>query len=259
MSQKKSIKSTPFDSPRSLFNSSTSSEFSKAKDLLVIDIGGHNVKVYCSEVNDVKKIPSGKDFTPKKLIEAVQRDVLNKKYSKIAIGFPGPVKENKPIEEPKHLGLGWKNYDFTAAFGLPCKVINDAALQALGSYWGGAMLFLGLGTGLGSALIIKGTLQPLELQACPYRKGKTVEDYVSTEGLKELGHRKWNRHVLQVIELFRYMLQVDYVVVGGGNSKFLNDLPSNTFLGSNQFAFLGGIRLWEGIPKEFCSNMFFSS
>lgn len=217
---------------------------------LVLDVGGHHVKVYASGHPEPREIPTGPKFTPQMLVREVRRLASDWAYSRVAIGYPGPVCEGRPDEEPLHLGPGWTSFDFARGFAVPVRIVNDAAMQALGSYRGGDMLFLGLGTGLGSALIVEGVLQPLQLEAVPYRKGKTVEDYVGEAGLERLGHKKWRGHVRRVVVLLRYIVQADYVVVGGGNARLLKRLPPHCFPGENSLAFSGGLRLWEGIPRE---------
>jgi polyphosphate glucokinase len=170
-------------------------------------------------------------------------------FDSVSIGYPGPVLRGKPVAEPHNMGAGWVGFDFEAGFGRPVKVLNDAALQALGSYDGGRMLFLGLGTGLGSAMIVDGILEPMELGHLPYRKG-TFEDYVGIRGLDRLGKKKWRRHVAIVVEQLVAALQADYVVLGGGNVKKLKELPPKCREGDNDNAFLGGFRLWEQDPGK---------
>ncbi len=227
---------------------------SQPEKTLVLDVGGHHVKVYASGHPSPREIPTGPKFTPEMLVREVRRLTPDWSYCRVAIGYPGPVCEGRPAEEPRHLGPGWTSFDFEKGFGFPVRIVNDAAMQALGSYRGGDMLFLGLGTGLGSALIIEGVLQPLQLESVPYRKGKTVEEYVGEAGLERLGHRKWRAHVRCVVALLRYIVQADYVVLGGGNSRLLKKLPPHCFPGENAFAFAGGLRLWEGLPRELCGK-----
>ena len=166
-------------------------------------------------------------------------------YNRIALGYPGPIINGRPLREPHNLGGGWMNFNFSKAFGCPVKIINDAAMQALGSYEGGRMLFLGLGTGLGSAMMVDGVLQPMELAHLLYKKGKTYEDYLGLRGLERLGKKKWRNHVAKVVELLKAALDADYVVIGGGNSKKLKTMPEGARLGANENAFLGGFRLWK--------------
>lgn len=211
---------------------------------LVIDIGGTNVKVLGPRRDDVIKIPSGKTMTPRKMVKEVRQALGATKYSRISIGYPGPVIAGRPVCEPHNLAEGWVGFNFAKTFGRPVKLINDAALQALGSYNGGRMLFLGLGTGLGSALIIDGTVEPMELAHLPYKKGRTYEDYVGARGLLRLGKKKWRGHVLEVVDQLKAAVQADYVVLGGGNARLIHELPSTVRLGQNSNAFLGGQRLW---------------
>src|SRR5271154_4842048 len=211
---------------------------------LVIDVGGTNIKILGPGPNDVTKIPSGSQMTARKMIREVLSVIRARKPSAISIGFPGPVAHGMPVAEPHNLGRGWVGVDFAKAFGCPVKVINDAALQALGSYEGGRMLFLGLGTGLGSALIVDGMVEPMELAHLPFRKS-TFEDYVGERGLKRLGKKRWRRRVAEVVETFSAALLPTDVVIGGGNVKKLKELPPNTRAGDNDNAFTGGFRLWE--------------
>jgi len=172
------------------------------------------------------------------------------KYTAIAMGYPGPVRHGKLLAEPHNLAPGWLAMDFDKAFQCPVRILNDAAMQALGSYDGGRMMFLGLGTGLGSALVIEGVLQPMELAHLPYRKGKTFEDYVGLRGLERLGKPKWRKHVYLVIDCLRKALEADYVVLGGGNARLLKELPDGVRLGANENAFTGGFRLWNEYPQR---------
>jgi predicted NBD/HSP70 family sugar kinase len=213
--------------------------------ILVIDIGGKHIKVLASGHKEPVKIPSGKKMTPKEMVRDVRKAVAGWKYNAVSIGYPGAVLHGKPVSEPRNLGSGWVGFKFRKAFGRPVKVINDAAMQALGSYKGGRMLFLGLGTGLGSALIVDRILEPMELAHLPYKKGRTYEDYVGNAGLKRLGKKKWRRNVADVVARLRTALEVDDVVVGGGNAKLLHKLPTGVRLGKNANAFTGGFRLWK--------------
>ena len=213
--------------------------------VLTIDIGGTHVKVLATGRKKHLQIDSGPTMTPKKMIAAVRAATAGWKYEAVSIGYPGAVVHGHPVAEPHNLGRGWVGFDFRKAFGRPVKVINDAAMQALGSYRGGRMLFLGLGTGLGSALIVDGVLEPMELAHLPYKNGRTYEDYVGLAGLKRLGKKKWRRHVADVVAQLEKALQADYVVLGGGNAKLLNRLPPGTRLGDNANAFIGGFRLWQ--------------
>jgi polyphosphate glucokinase len=214
-------------------------------DILAIDIGGTNVKLLATGQTEPRKFPSGKTLTPQQMVDGVLAATQDWKYEAITIGYPGPVVHGRPLLEPKNLARGWVNYDFVAKLGKPTKMINDAAMQALGSYDGGRMLFLGLGTGLGTTFIIDKTIAPMELAHLPYRKAHTFEDYVGERGLLKLGRRKWERAVHDVTARLKAALVADYVVIGGGNSKKLEELPPGCRLGSNALAFLGGFRLWH--------------
>jgi polyphosphate glucokinase len=216
-----------------------------ALKILTIDVGGTHVKVLATGHKTPVEIPSGASMTPRKMVRAVQKAAANWEYAAISIGYPGPVVHGKPIAEPHNLGHGWVGFDFKKAFGCPVKLINDAAMQALGHYEGGRMLFLGLGTGLGSAVISDGILSPMELAHLPYKKGRTYEDYLGIRGLVRLGKKKWRRAVFDVVKRLKTAIEADYVVLGGGNSKLLKKLPPDTRLGDNSYAFRGGFRLWK--------------
>jgi len=213
--------------------------------ILVLDVGGAHIKALVSGHNKTVKIPSGPHMTPAQMVTAVRAATTQWKYDAVSIGYPGPVTRGHPTHEPYNLGRGWVGFNFRKAFGRPTKIVNDAAMQALGSYQGGQMLFLGLGTGLGSALIVDNVLAPMELAHLPYRKGRSYEDYVGQAGLKRHGKKKWRRHVNNVIGLLRAALQADYVVLGGGNVRLIKTLPPRTRLGKNSHAFIGGYRLWD--------------
>lgn len=213
--------------------------------VLVIDIGGTHVKLIATGRRKPLILTSGPTLTPKSMVAAARQATADWKYEAVSIGYPGPVVHCHPICEPHNLGRGWVGFDFKKAFGRTVKVINDAAMQALGSYEGGRMLFFGLGTGLGSALIIDGALEPMELAHLPYKKGRTYEDYVGLAGLKRLGKKRWRRHVDAVVKQLKTALQAEYVVVGGGNARLLKALPRGTRLGDNANAFRGGYRLWR--------------
>jgi polyphosphate glucokinase len=215
-----------------------------AKKVLVVDVGGTHVKVYATGHRPAK-IDSGPAMTPKKMVEAVLRVVNGWQYDVVSLGYAGPVLDGKPLRDPANLGLGWVGFDFQKAFGCPVRIINDAAMQALGSYRGGRMLFLGLGTGLGSALIIDGALEPMELAHLPYKHEKTFEDYVGAAALKRRGKKKWIKDLFEVVAQLKNALQVEYVVLGGGNSRKITTLPPNTYLGDNENAREGGLRLWS--------------
>ena len=214
--------------------------------ILVIDVGGTHVKVLATGEREERKIDSGPKMTPAQMVKDVKQVTSGGKYDVISIGYPGPAVQGRPLHEPCNLGKGWVGFHFSHAFGHPVKLVNDAAMQALGSYRGGRMLFLGLGTGLGSAMIVDGTLQPLELAHLPYKKGRTYEDYIGLRGLKRLGKKKWRRHVADVVERLKTALEPDYIVIGGGNLKKLKKLPPDAEPGDNRNAFRGGFRLWKG-------------
>ncbi len=216
-----------------------------AKTVLVIDVGGTHVKIAASDRKDIVKIDSGSAMTPELMIAAVKKATNGWKYDAVAIGYPGPVLHGRPVGEPHNLGCGWVGFDFRKALGKPVKLVNDAAMQALGSYEGGRMLFLGLGTGLGSAMIVDGDLEPMELAHLPYKKGRTYEDYVGLRGLERLGKKRWARHVTDVVEKLKAALEADYVILGGGNAKLLKDLPPGARLGENSNAQKGGVRLFQ--------------
>jgi len=198
------------------------------KKVLVIDVGGTHVKLLATSHRQERKVRSGLKMTANKMVEEVKRVSKDWKYDVVAIGYPGPVIRGRPLREPYNLGCGWVGFDFVRAFGCPVKVINDAAMQALGSYQGGRMLFLGLGAGLGSAMIVDGVLVPLELGHLPYKNGKTYEDYLGVSGPKRLGKKSWQRHALKVVERFKNALEADYVVLGGGNVNRIESLPPAT-------------------------------
>jgi polyphosphate glucokinase len=213
--------------------------------ILVIDVGGTNVKILATGQQEIRKIPSGQNMTATQMVQEVLQAAHDWEFDTVSIGYPGPVINGSPALEPKNLGPGWVEFDFGAHFKRPVRVINDAAMQALGSYEGGRMLFLGLGTGLGSALIIERVVAPLELAHLPYKKGRTFEDYVGIRGYKRLGKKKWQTAVEDVVARLQGALIADYVVLGGGNSKKLQRLPPGARLGDNQNAFTGGHRMWE--------------
>lgn len=213
-------------------------------NVLVIDIGGTNVKILASGHSQPKKFPSGPDLTPARMVAGVKKLAKDWKYDAITIGLPGPVLHGQLILDPRNLGGGWVGFDFSAAFGVPAKLVNDAAMQALGSYNGGKMLFFGLGTGLGAALVVNGVAESREIAHLPYRK-RTLEDYVGVHGMKRLGKKKWRKEVDKVITELVSRIHADDVVLGGGNAKKLKKLPNGCRLGSNANAFVGGFRLWE--------------
>jgi polyphosphate glucokinase len=218
--------------------------------VLVVDVGGTNVKILATGKHKPRKEKSGPGMTARQMAKVVRRLTTDWPYDVVSLGYPGPVRRGRPAAEPKNLSNGWVGFDFAQAFGCPVKVINDAAMQALGSYEGGRMLFLGLGTGLGSALITDGVLVPMELAHLRYRKGRTYEDYVGLGGLKRYGEDKWRRYVAEVVAALRDALQADYVVLGGGNARKLKRLPKGVRLGDNKHAFIGGFRLWEEVWQD---------
>jgi polyphosphate glucokinase len=212
--------------------------------VLVIDIGGTSIKLLATGQAQRRMFPSGPSMTPAPMVKRVQKSVADWPYDAISIGYPGPVLRGRPIAEPYNLGKGWMGYDFAKAFKHPVKVVNDAAMQALGSYNGGKMLFLGLGTGLGSAMVVDGIVEPMELGHLPYKKG-TYEDYVGRAGLERDGKKQWRKHVKDVVERLIAALEPDDVVLGGGNVRKLKKLPPGCRAGDNSNAFVGGFRLWN--------------
>ena len=212
--------------------------------ILVVDVGGTSIKILATGHQKPIKIPSGPQLTPKQMVSKVKEAIDGWEYAVVSIGYPGPVKNGKPVKEPRNLGRGWVGFDFERAFGKPVRLINDAAMQALGSYKTGRMLFLGLGTGLGTTLILDGLVAPLELAHLPYKNGKTYEEYVGKAGLARTGKKKWRQNVADVTSRLRAALEVDDVVIGGGNAKLLKMLPAGARAGKNVFAFRGGYRLW---------------
>jgi polyphosphate glucokinase len=213
--------------------------------ILVLDVGGTNMKVSLGKSKEPLRIPSGPKFTPAQMVADVKIALAGQRYDVVSIGYPGPVVDGRPAREPMNLGRGWMRFNYEKSFGVPVRVVNDAAMQALGSYRGGRMLFLGLGTGLGSALVANGVVTPLELAHLPYHKGRTYEDYVGLRGFQRMGRKKWQKHVANVIALFKHALQVDYVMLGGGQSKELRGVPAGARLGNNLLAIEGGLRLWS--------------
>lgn len=212
--------------------------------VLAIDIGGHHVKLLASGAAEPRRFDSGPELNPSRMVDGVKALAEGWAWEAISIGYPGLAVHGRIAAEPKNLGRGWVGFDFGAAFGCPVQVVNDAAMQALGAYTGGRMLFLGLGTGLGSAMIVNGLVEPMELAHLPYRKGRSYEDFVGARGLQRLGKKKWRKHVWAVIDMLRQALEPDYVVVGGGNVKKLGELPPGVHRGQNADAFTGGFRLW---------------
>jgi polyphosphate glucokinase len=212
---------------------------------LVVDVGGTNVKVLATGHRTAIKIPSGAQMTPSVMVAAVLDAAAGWEFDRVSIGYPGPVRDNRPLKDPWNLGPGWTDFDFAKGFGKPVRMLNDAALQALGSYEGGTMLFLGLGTGVGATLILDGTVVPMEVAHLPYRRGRTYEEYIGAKGYERLGKRVWRKHVRIITEFFMAAFIADYVILGGGNARRMKKLPPNVRLGSNANAFRGGFRLWK--------------
>lgn len=216
----------------------------KKKTILVVDIGGTHIKLMISR-REKRKFDSGPSMTPRQLVSSLKKTVKGWKFDAVSIGFPAPVKDGIIARNPKHLGKGWAGFNFTKALGKPTRVVNDAAMQALGSYRGGRMLFLGLGTGLGSAMVYDKTLLPLELGDLPYRDGAIIEKYLGKPGLSKLGEAAWKREVRHAVLQLKKSFIADYIVLGGGNVKRFKTLPEGVEPGHNRNAFLGGVRLWE--------------
>lgn len=221
----------------------------KSTQILVIDIGGNNIKLFASGAKEPRRFPSGPRLTPRKLVQEVKKVTADWKYQVISIGYPGLVRHGRIVRDPKNLATGWVGFNFERAFGRPVQIVNDAAMQAIGSYQGGRMLFLGLGTGLGSALIADGVLEPMELAHLPYRKGRTFEDYVGQRGLDRMGKKKWQKHVFTVVAALKAALEPEYVILGGGNIKNLKQFPPGSQPGKNENAFEGGFRMWNLTKK----------
>jgi polyphosphate glucokinase len=221
-------------------------------NVLVVDVGGTHVKILVTGQSLPRKFVSGPTLTPRQMVDGVTKLVNDWKYDAVSIGYPGPVLHDKPVAEPHHLGAGWVGFDYETAFGCPVKLINDATMQALGSYQGGKMLFLGLGTGLGSTMIVDGIVEPMELGHLPYKKA-TYEHYVGSRALEKHGARRWRRNVADVVERLTAALEPDDVVLGGGNVKKLKELPSGCRTGDNANAFRGGFLLWkQARSREHC-------
>jgi hypothetical protein len=218
------------------------------KRILAIDVGGSNVKLMISRW-EKQKFKSGLDLTPREMVAQMKPLLQDWSFDAVSMGFPAPVRNGRIMSEPKHLGPGWTRFNFEKSLGKPIRIINDAAMQALGSFHGGRMLFLGLGTGLGSTLIWEANVLPLELGDLPYGNGDTIEDYLGKSGLKQLGEKEWRREVLRAVLLLKKSLIADYVVLGGGSAKKFDQLPNGIELGHNRNAFLGGVRLWQTDPR----------
>jgi polyphosphate glucokinase len=219
------------------------------KRILVIDVGGSNVKLMISRW-EKRKFKSGPDLTPREMVAQMKSLLQDWRFDAVSMGFPAPVRNGRIMGEPKHLGAGWTRFDYEKSLGKPIRIINDAAMQALGSFHGGRMLFLGLGTGLGSTLIWETNVLSLELGDLPYGNGDIIEDYLGKSGMKELGEKAWKREVLRAVLLLKKSLIADYVVLGGGNAKKFDQLPRGIERGHNRNAFLGGVRLWQIDPRR---------
>jgi polyphosphate glucokinase len=214
------------------------------RTVLAIDVGGTHVKVKHSPDSERREFASGPKLTASDMVAGVRGFTSDWRFDVVSIGYPGPVVHGRPIAEPHNLGPGWVGFDYAGAFGCPVRVVNDAVMQALGSYSGGRMLFLGLGTGLGSAMIVDKVAQPMELAHMPYKKGRTFEDYVGERGFEKHGKKRWREDVFAVVEQLKAALRPDYVVIGGGNVKRLKEMPPGARRGSNADAFPGGFKLW---------------
>lgn len=214
--------------------------------ILAVDVGGTHVKLLLQGEEQRRRFSSGDKLTAQEMVDGVRKAAEGWTYGRISIGYPGPVLHGRPATEPPNLGGGWVGFNFSAAFGKPVRLINDAAMQALGAFRGGRMLFLGLGTGLGTALVFQGIVEPMELAHLPYKKA-TFEDYVGLRGLKRLGKKKWRRNVERVVEKLDAAFEPDEIVIGGGNAKKLKTLPPKCRLGSNADALTGAFRLWDDV------------
>jgi len=223
----------------------TAAKRTRRKTILTVDVGGSHVKVMDSKGLTKREFVSGPHLSAKEMVKQVKDLTADWSYHVVSIGYPGPVVHDRPLAEPHNLGKGWVGFNFAKAFGRPTQVVNDALMQALGSYEGGRMLFLGLGTGLGSAMIIDGIPEPMELGHLPYHKDRTFEDEVGAAGLERLGKKKWRKEVAEIVKHFVAALEPDYVVLGGGNAEKLDRLPPKARLGNNANAFKGGFRLWD--------------
>ena len=217
------------------------------KRILVIDIGGTHVKLMMSRAKK-RKFKSGPKLTPREMVKQIKVEIERWKYDAISIGFPSPVRDGRILYEPKHLGKGWVGFNFEKALGKPVRIVNDAALQALGSYHGGRMLFLGLGTGLGSTLVLRHMVFPLELGDLPYCDDRIIEDFLGKPGIAEFGEKEWERLVMGAVAQLKKSFIADYVVLGGGSTKKLSELPEGAEQGYNRNAYLGGVRLWQTDP-----------
>jgi polyphosphate glucokinase len=216
--------------------------------VLVVDVGGSHVKLMVSGDGERTRTKSGKEFTPQQFLEFVEKDTRGWDYDVISVGIPAPVRNNCPIAEPAHLGKGWVDFDFEKAWGKPVRMVNDAALQALGSYRAGRMIFLGLGTGIGSALVVPGVILPLELCELRHRFSTSWEEALCKAQFKRVGRSKWQKRLEQIIRVARAAFLPDEIVIGGGNAKFVDPVPEGCRLGDNSLVLLGGERLWERNP-----------
>jgi polyphosphate glucokinase len=214
--------------------------------ILVIDVGGSHIKFRMGSHGRIRRFASGPDMSAADMARQVRKAARDLPYRAVSIGYPGLVLRGRIAAEPFNLGPGWVGYDFEKTFGRPVRVLNDATMQALGSYEGGRMLFLGLGTGLGATLILDGTVEPMEIGHMPYKRGRTFEDYAGERGRKRLGNKKWRKAVAEVVTRLKEVLEVDYVVLGGGNAARLKELPEGVRSGDNLNAFKGGLHLWSG-------------
>jgi polyphosphate glucokinase len=222
--------------------------------VMVIDVGGTNIKVASSDMRVPVKIPSGQHMTAEEMARAVLAATRGWSYDCISIGYPGPVVHDHPLAEPHNLSPGWIDFSYSKAFGKPIRFINDAAMQAFGGYKGGRMLFLGIGTGLGSAMVFDGVVIPLELAHLPYKKGRTYEEYIGVAGLQLRGVKRWRKSVLDIVERLQAALICDTVLLGGGNAKLMKNLPNHVILGANSNAIDGGIKLWQDSPMTVSPN-----
>jgi polyphosphate glucokinase len=218
-------------------------------NILAIDVGGTHVKILASGQTEKREFDSGPKMGPQDMVSQVRKLAGDWDYDAVSIGYPGPVLHNRPVAEPHNLGSGWVGFDFKKGFGRPVKVLNDAAMQALGGYKKGKMLFLGLGTGLGTTMIVDGVVEPMELGHLPYKKA-TYEDYVGARGLERLGKKRWRKHVFDVVDRLAAALEPDDIVLGGGNAKLLKELPPGCRIGDNSNAFTGAFLMWQDAPKS---------
>lgn len=220
--------------------------FGRGMNVLGVDIGGSHVKFRTQRHAEVMKVKSGPKMTPDKMMKAISECTKSWKYDRVSIGFPGPVVHNRPLSEPHNLGKGWVHFNFQKAFqDRPLRMLNDAAMQALGSYKGGRMLFLGLGTGLGSAMVVEGVVQGMELAHLPWKKNRSYEDFLGAAGLERDGRKEWLKNLMKIIEELQQALECEYVVLGGGNGKLVRKLPKHVVLGANDNAFRGAFLLWD--------------